>query len=88
MNEEDRLHIYPVPAHDQLIIEHDLRGTGATQAQVRITNMLGTEVARFNVSAAFEGRIFWNTRSIAPGMYIVGLSDGNGPYRTRKAIIE
>lgn len=84
----ERLHIWPVPAHDQLIIAHDLRGAGTSSGLVRITDVLGKEVARFQVPAQYQGRIHWNTRSVAPGFYFVGLYDAHGLRGSAKAVVE
>lgn len=81
------LRIHPVPANDQVIIEHDLRGSGSEQGQVIIRNMLGEEVVRFSISPMHAGSIFWNTRAIRPGMYTVGLYGEHGLMRSAKAII-
>src|SRR5690606_27286572 len=73
--EADRLHIHPVPAADQVIIGHDMRGSRSDLAFILIRNMIGAEVARFSISTVYSGQIFWNTRSIPARMYANGLYD-------------
>ena len=85
--EADRLHIHPVPAADQVIIGHDMRGSRSDLAFILIRNMIGEEVARFSISTVYSGQIFWNTRSIPAGMYAIGLYDENGLRSSGKAII-
>lgn len=87
LDTEDLIKVYPVPANDQVIIEHDLRGWGARNAHVSVMNMLGEEVDRFNISTTYEGKIFWNTRSISPGIYLISIYDEYGIKASKKAII-
>ena len=83
----DRLLIHPVPATDQVIIDHDMRGSRSQYAFILIRNMIGEEVARFSVSTVYSGQVFWNTRAIPAGMYAIGLYDEHGLKSSGKAIV-
>lgn len=81
------LRLHPVPASDQVVIEHDLRGTGAAKGYVVISNAVGGTVERFNVPAPYTGRIFWNTRVLDAGLYLVSLYDDRGLVDAARAVI-
>jgi len=87
LDTEDLVKVYPVPANDQVIIEHDLRGWEARKAHVSIRNMLGEEVDRFNISTVYAGKVFWNTRTISSGIYLISIHDEYGIKASKKAII-
>lgn len=86
-NETDRLKIHPVPASDQVIIDHDMRGSRSALAFILVRNMISEEVARFPISTVYSGQVFWNTRAIPAGMYAIGLYDEHGLRSSGKALI-
>lgn len=87
MEPTDRLRIFPVPANDQVVIEHDLRGLRSDRGEVIIHDALGAMVARFPVTPFHEGRIFWNARNVDPGLYMISLYNAHSRVHTGRAII-
>jgi hypothetical protein len=81
------LNIYPIPANEQMIIEHDMTSINNNRAFVSIYNMMGKQIAQFDVSVNYEGKIYWNTRSVAPGFYIVNVHSENGILESKKVIV-
>ena len=81
------LNIYPIPANEQMIIEHDMTSINTTQAFVSIYNMMGKQIAQFDVSVNYEGKIYWNTKSVSPGFYIVNVHSESGILESRKVIV-
>jgi len=78
ISEQSYLNIYPNPADQQMVIEHDLRSTFSRNSVLSISNLSGVELAQFDISSTYEGQIYWNTSSIPSGIYIVNLVTETG----------
>jgi hypothetical protein len=76
---EDRIRIYPNPAHGEFIVE--VRSGG----QVEIYNALGAQVRTLTVSSPDNYRI--SVSDLAPGVYIINLRCATG-IQSQKVIVQ
>jgi len=81
------LNIYPSPADEQMVIEHNLQSTDSRNSILSISTLTGMSVAQFDITSKYEGKIYWNTRSIPPGIYVVTLTTETGIQESKLAII-
>ncbi|HMP94758.1 MAG TPA: T9SS type A sorting domain-containing protein, partial [Phnomibacter sp.] len=68
--------LYPNPANGQLTVAlNQLRGS---QVQVQITNAAGVVLSSRRMGVSTQGNIQLSTASLAPGMYVLKLTEENG----------
>ena len=86
-SENQYLNIYPNPANEQVIIEHNLRSVQNDHPMLIISSIMGVRIARFYLDAGFEGKVYWNTNAVAPGIYIVYLVSDKGFLDSKKIMV-
>ncbi|HSH65788.1 MAG TPA: T9SS type A sorting domain-containing protein, partial [Bacteroidia bacterium] len=80
------LHIYPVPAFDQLIIDY----TSDVNAEICITSILGQDVLKIPCVMSDKGIIQHMQISLAgvsKGIYFISLQDGSKKTKSVKVIL-
>ncbi|NNE56006.1 MAG: T9SS type A sorting domain-containing protein, partial [Flavobacteriales bacterium] len=87
-DETSILNIFPIPADRQTTIAYDVTRIHAHSAWITITDMVGKNLQHFRVSAAFQGKIYWNTSALDEGLYLVNFWSENGLLDSEKVIIQ
>ena len=83
----DYLNIYPIPAGDQVVIEYYIHSVNPGNTILSIHNLTGMSVAQFDINPNNDSNLFWDTRNIAPGVYIANIISEDGLIESKKIII-
>ncbi len=82
------IELAPNPCSGRCRIRIDLGGQPALEGghQLKILDIAGTRVAQFELNQ-WEDELIWATGRLSPGIYILKVSQGNGPCLTNEKII-
>ena len=82
--EQLRFHLQPNPATDQTLVSWQ-EVSGASTLQIKVFNATGQVIDQYNI-ASIEQQLLLDTRSLASGLYLIQLSNGE-QQATKKLIV-
>ena len=79
---------YPNPAHSQVSIQYELSGLSSNNAQIVLTNLVGSKVCVFPLNSNTSGKVNVDISTLVSGIYFYSLEINGKMLSSKKLIIK